>query len=121
TVGREPTGLAVGVRRGPRDEGSAGEALPAPVRATYRLMPIATYEDPKVQAQAIRRRASATWLADHFEDVPLIMVPCQAGRIEGAGVGVQAGFWGSFLPAVWNFMLALRSRGLGSAWVTMNL
>ena len=89
--------------------------------ATYRVMPIATYDDPKVQAQAVRRRASATWLADHFEDVPLIMVPCQAGRIDGAGVGVQAGFWGSFLPAVWNFMLALRSRGLGSAWVTMNL
>ena len=67
------------------------------------------------------RRASATWLADHFEDVPLIMVPCQAGRIDNVGVGAQAGFWGSILPAVWNFMLALRSRGLGSAWVTMNL
>ena len=77
--------------------------------ATYRVMPIATYDDPKVQAQAVRRRASATWLADHFEEVPLIMVPCQAGRIEGAGVGAQAGFWGSLLPAVWNFMLALRA------------
>jgi nitroreductase len=49
------------------------------------------------------------------------MVPCCPGRIEGASLGAQAGFWGSFLPAVWSFMLALRSRGLGSAWVTMNL
>jgi nitroreductase len=89
--------------------------------ATYRVMPIGTFDDPAVQAQANRRRASATWLADHFEDVPLIMVPCQAGRIDGASVGTQAGYWGSFLPAIWNFMLALRARGLGSAWVTMNL
>jgi nitroreductase len=88
---------------------------------TYRVMPIGTFDDPAVQAQANRRRASATWLADHFEDVPLIMVPCQAGRVDGAGVGAQAGYWGSFLPAIWNFMLALRARGLGSAWVTMNL
>ncbi len=88
---------------------------------SYRVMPIGTYEDPKLQAQAGRRRESATWLADNFERVPLIMVPCTPGRIEGATVGVQAGFWGSFLPAVWSFMLALRSRGLGSAWVTMNL
>ena len=88
---------------------------------SYRVMPIGTYDDPKAQAQAVRRRESATWLADNFERVPLIMVPCAPGKIEGATVGGQAGFWGSFLPAVWNFMLALRSRGLGSAWVTMNL
>ena len=45
-----------------------------------------------------------------------------AGGVAAARqLGAQAGFWGSFLPAVWNFMLALRSRGLGSAWVTMNL
>jgi nitroreductase len=88
---------------------------------TYRVMPIANYDDPREQAQAVRRRESATWLADNFERVPLIMVPCMAGKVDGASLGVQAGFWGSFLPAVWNFMLALRSRGLGSAWVTMNL
>ena len=89
--------------------------------ATYRVTPVGTYADPKSQAQAHRRRESAIWLADNFERVPLIMVPCQEGRIDSAGPGAQAAFWGSFLPAVWNFMLALRSRGLGSAWVTMNL
>jgi len=88
---------------------------------TYRVMPLGTYDDPAARAQAVRRRASATWLADNFERVPVLMVPCHAGRIDGADIGAQAGFWGSFLPAVWNFMLALRSRGLGSAWVTMNL
>jgi nitroreductase len=88
---------------------------------TYRVTPVATFDDPRVQAQAIRRRESAVWLADNFERVPVIMIPCQEGRVDGAATGAQAGFWGSLLPAVWNFMLALRARGLGSAWVTMNL
>ncbi len=34
---------------------------------------------------------------------------------------MQASYWGSLLPAVWSFMLALRSRGLGSAWTTLHL
>ena len=29
--------------------------------------------------------------------------------------------YGSILPAVWSFMLALRSRGLGAAWTTLHL
>ena len=33
----------------------------------------------------------------------------------------QASAWGSILPAVWSFMLALRSKGLGSAWTTLHL
>ena len=32
-----------------------------------------------------------------------------------------AGQWGSLLPAVWSLMLALRERGLGSAWTTIHL
>jgi nitroreductase len=34
---------------------------------------------------------------------------------------MSASYWGSLLPAVWSFMLALRSRGLGSAWTTLHL
>ena len=33
----------------------------------------------------------------------------------------QATMWGSVLPAVWSFMLALRSRGMGSCWTTVHL
>jgi nitroreductase len=33
----------------------------------------------------------------------------------------MAGFYGSILPAVWSFMLALRSRGLGTAYTTLHL
>ena len=63
---------------------------------------------------------SATHLAEHFSEVPVIMVPCLQGRIDEAPE-MGATFWGSLLPAVWSYMLALRSRGLGSAWTTMHL
>jgi nitroreductase len=34
---------------------------------------------------------------------------------------MKAGFYGSILPAVWSFQLALRSRGLGSVLTTLHL
>jgi nitroreductase len=64
---------------------------------------------------------SARFLADHFSQVPTLLVACQWGRVDTAGTAEQAGFWGSLLPAVWSYMLALRSRGLGSAWTTLHL
>lgn len=63
---------------------------------------------------------SSTYLADHFHEVPVIMVPCIQGRVETAPE-MGASFWGSLLPAVWSYQLALRSRGLGSAYTTMHL
>ena len=50
-----------------------------------------------------------------------MLIPCLEGRPDGAPAGMSAAFWGSLLPAVWSFMLALRSRGLGSAWTTLHL
>lgn len=64
--------------------------------------------------------SSAKYLAEHFHEVPVMMIPCLAGSPEDAVAG-SAGFWGSLLPAVWSYMLALRSRGLGSAWTTLHL
>lgn len=63
---------------------------------------------------------SAKYLNDHLHEVPVMLVPCLAGSPEDAIAG-SAGFWGSLLPAAWSFMLALRSRGLGSAWTTLHL
>ena len=64
---------------------------------------------------------SAKFLNEHFEEAPVLMIPCLEGRPDGAPAGVSASYWGSLLPAVWSFMLALRSRGLGSAWTTLHL
>jgi nitroreductase len=73
---------------------------------------------------------SVAYLADHMQDVPVLCVPLVAGRTDGQGAGEhaartgtfwQANRWGSVVPALWSFMLALRSRGLGSAWTTLTL
>src|SRR5262245_12585571 len=64
---------------------------------------------------------SAKYLNDHLHEAPVLLIPCLEGRPDGAPAGQSAGFWGSLLPAAWSFMLALRSRGLGSAWTTLHL
>jgi nitroreductase len=64
---------------------------------------------------------SSQYLADHLEEVPVLVVPCLLQRVEGMSPAELAGFYGSILPAVWSFMLALRTRGLGSAYTTLHL
>ena len=76
--------------------------------------------DPRA-AQYPRVFDSARHLADHLHEVPVHVIPCVEGRVENAGVVAQASVYGSILPAAWSFMLALRARGLGSAWTTLHL
>jgi nitroreductase len=64
---------------------------------------------------------SAKYLNENFEKAPVLMIPCLEGRPDGAPAAMSASYWGSLLPAVWSFMLALRSRGLGSAYTTLHL
>lgn len=62
---------------------------------------------------------SAFALADKIERMPALLIPLMPGRAEGKNVVEQAAMWGSIVQAVWSFMLALRSRGLGSCWATV--
>ncbi len=60
-------------------------------------------------------------LRDHLHEVPVHVIPCIEGRTDGKGVFAQASRWGSIMPAAWSFMLAARSRGLGSVWTSFHL
>ncbi len=73
------------------------------------------------QNQMGRVVKSAVHLANVMHQVPVMVIPCIDGRVETLDQMTQAGFYGSILPAAWSFMLALRSRGLGSAWTTLHL
>jgi len=65
---------------------------------------------------------SATYLGEVLERVPVHVIPCVQGRVESVPMVVaQASTYGSILPAAWSFMLALRARGLGTAWTTIHL
>jgi nitroreductase len=69
--------------------------------------------------------SSAEYLAENLEKVPVLLIPCISGRVENVpapmSVVAQASLYGSVLPATWSFMLAARSRGLGTAWTTLHL
>jgi len=54
---------------------------------------------------------SAMWLADHFEDYPLLLFAFCQGDPTGA----------SLFPAVWNAMLAARADGVGTAMTSVLL
>jgi nitroreductase len=72
-----------------------------------------------VHAEAVA--TSADYLREHMHEAPVLLVPCHLGRVDAAPIATQAALWGSLLPAVWNLMLALRTRGLGCAWTSVHL
>jgi nitroreductase len=65
--------------------------------------------------------SSAAYLAEHLQQVPVLVIPCIEGRYENAPHLWQAIAWASILPATWSFMLAARARGLGTAWTSLHL
>ncbi len=71
-------------------------------------------------AQTRRVYESALYLTEVLDRVPVHVIPCIEGRVEGANA-MAASFYGSIIPAAWSFVLALRSRGLGSVWTTLHL
>ena len=73
------------------------------------------------EKQMQRVISSARYLADHMQDVPVLVIPCIEGRADDPTPASQAGLYGSILPAAWSLMMALRARGLGSAWTTLHL
>lgn len=78
-------------------------------------------DDPDFVATTKRVIDSASYLAEHMGEVPVMVIPCIHGRTDSADVAMQAGVWGSLLPAVWSFMLAARDRTLGTCWTTLHL
>jgi nitroreductase len=70
---------------------------------------------PPPDDQQARVTDSAGYLMQHMHEVPVLVVPC----VED--IGGAAGWAPSIYPAVWSFMLALRSRGLGSVLTTTHL
>jgi nitroreductase len=64
---------------------------------------------------------SAGHLAGHMGEVPVLVIACLELDTPELPTGNQAGLWGSLLPAAWSYMLAARSRGLGTAWTTLHL
>ena len=71
-----------------------------------------------------RLMSSTEWLVEHLADVPALVIPCYEPtypRQEGDESFYLATLYGSIFPAVWNFQLALHTRGYGTCITTLHL
>jgi len=80
------------------------------------LMPAETPES--------RIMSSTEWLVENMASVPLLVIPCYEPylpRIDGDESFHLATLYGSIFPPVWNFQLALHTRGYGTCITTLHL
>ena len=61
------------------------------------------------------------WQADHFEEIPVIVVACLKGVIAPWPPIAAGSAYGSIYPSVQNLLLAARAAGLGAALITLPL
>ena len=87
------------------------------IGAEYLAQAAASASDPQTQ----RVYQSAFGLTETLAKVPVHVIPCLERRFDGNNPLIAASAWASIIPAGWSFLLALRSRGLGSVWTTMHL
>jgi nitroreductase len=64
---------------------------------------------------------SVVHLYEHLHEVPVHVIPCIEGRTDGKSMLQQAGRWTTIAPATLSFMLAARSRGLGTCMTSFHL
>ena len=72
-------------------------------------------------AQTQRVLRSGAVLTDILADIPVHVIPCLDQPVDHGSLVGAATAWASIMPAGWSFLLALRSRGLGSVWTTAHL
>jgi nitroreductase len=80
------------------------------------LMPSGTSE--------ARLMSSTEFLVENLRRVPVLVIPCYEPSYPRSGGDESfylATLYGSIFPAVWNFQLALHSRGYGTCITTMHL
>jgi len=61
------------------------------------------------------------WQADHFEEIPVVVVACIATIIPIWPRIAVSSLYGSIFPSVQNLLLAARAAGLGAALITLPL
>ena len=68
-----------------------------------------------------KMQESFQWQADHFHEIPAVVVACQRGRYFPWPFLAATSYFGSIYPAVQNFLLAARAAGLGTTLITLPL
>jgi nitroreductase len=74
-------------------------------------------DDPKM----LRVLDAVQWQADHFEEIPVLVVACLRGPRLPFPPIMASSYYGSIYPSVQNLLLAARAAGLGAALITLPL
>jgi nitroreductase len=61
------------------------------------------------------------WQADHFEEIPVLVVPCLRGPRLALPPVAATSYYGSIYPSIQNLLLAARAANLGAALITLPL
>ncbi len=121
-------------------------ALKAPTGSNAQNWEFIVVRDPEVKAKLARqnRRAwglyggigrrmvrndpkmrkvldAVQWQADHFEEIPVLVVACLKGARLPFPPMLASSYFGSIYPSVQNLLLAARAAGLGAALITLPL
>jgi len=82
---------------------------------------IASAANEQEAAKLTKMADSARYLTAQLHEIPVHVIPCIQVRAEHLSGTAQAALWSAILPATWSFMLAARSRGLGTVLTTLHL
>ncbi len=92
-------------------------------RKLYRLYNPIVERQARGDEKALRQIRPGQWQTEHFEDLPVFVIPCYRRNVKHKPVGRPqisvASFYGSVFPAVQNLLLACRAVGLGASIQTL--
>jgi nitroreductase len=92
-------------------------------RVLYRTFHPIEVRLAKDDEAAQRQMRPGEWQAEHFEDLPVFVIPCYRRNLKHRPVGRPqisvASFYGSVFPAVQNLLLSCRAVGLGASIQTL--
>jgi len=90
-------------------------------RRTYKLAGPAVARRHGHDETFMKVHRATQYQADHFEDIPVLVVCCMRNARVGWPPIIAASSYGSIMPAVQNLLLAARAAGLGATLTTMPL
>ena len=92
-------------------------------RKLYRTFKPIVQRQARGDEAALRGMRPGQWQAEHFEELPVFVIPCYKRGIKHKAVGRPqvsvSSFYGSVYPAVQNLLLACRAVGLGASLQTL--
>jgi nitroreductase len=90
------------------------------VRAFKKLEPMIRQRASEDERRAL---GPGKWQAEHFDEIPVFVIPCYRTNLQHRAVGWPrisvSSYYGSVYPAVQNLLLACRAVGLGASLQTL--